>query len=256
MVTRQIRACLGVVAHTFVSGPGGERWRFSAEGPGLRGSVLPVLPVAAITTTGKVVLLIVAGAFMIYALVCAMWIPRRSPSFPGKRLPLFIAVSACFFVAQLGAVVWVTSTQEVEHEAAAGEEGSGGEETTAPEETTPAETEPSETVPTETEPVVTTPVETEPAETEPAETEPAESADPATGKAVWASAGCANCHTLADAGATGTVGPNLDETTPSFDLVVERVTNGQGVMPPFSDSLSEQQIQDVAAYVSSVAGTS
>jgi mono/diheme cytochrome c family protein len=255
MVTRQIRACPGGVTHTFVSAPGGARWRFSAEGPGLRGSVLPVLPVAAITTTGKVVLLIVAGAFMVYALVSAMWIPRRNPSFPGKRLPLFIAVSACFFVAQVGAVVWVTSTQEVEHEAAAGEEGSGGEETT-PDETTPAETEPTETEPMVTTPVETEPAATEPAETEPAETEPAETTDPATGKAVWASAGCANCHTLADAGATGTVGPNLDETTPSFDLVVERVTNGQGVMPPFSDSLSDQQIQDVAAYVSSVAGTS
>jgi mono/diheme cytochrome c family protein len=30
------------------------------------------------------------------------------------------------------------------------------------------------------------------------------------------------------------------------------VTNGQGAMPSFKDSLSEQQIQDVAAYVSSV----
>jgi len=38
------------------------------------------------------------------------------------------------------------------------------------------------------------------------------------------------------------------------DLVVERVTNGSGVMPPFKGTLSEQQIADVAAYVSSVAG--
>ena len=60
---------------------------------------------------------------------------------------------------------------------------------------------------------------------------------------------------LADAGATGAVGPNLDETKPSYDLVVDRVTNGKGVMPAFGD-LSEQQIQDVAAYVSSVAGAS
>jgi cytochrome c6 len=218
--------------------------RFSAERLSLRGSVLPVLPVAAITTTGKVVLIIVAGAFMVYALVCAMWIPRRNPSFPGKRLPLFIAVSACFFVAQLGAVVWVTSTQEVEHEAAA--EG-GGEESHSGE-TTPVETEPAETEPTETEPTET--------ETEPTETEPGETGDAAAGKAVWASAGCANCHTLADAGATGTVGVNLDESKPSYDLVADRVTNGKGVMPPFSDSLSEQQIEDVATYVSSVAGTS
>ena len=75
------------------------------------------------------------------------------------------------------------------------------------------------------------------------------------GKEVFASAGCVSCHTLADAGATGTVGPNLDEAKPDEALVVDRVTNGAGAMPPFKDSLSEQQINDVAAYVSSVAGS-
>jgi mono/diheme cytochrome c family protein len=33
------------------------------------------------------------------------------------------------------------------------------------------------------------------------------------------------------------------------------VTNGGGLMPPFKDTLSSQQIQDVAAYVSSAAGS-
>ena len=74
------------------------------------------------------------------------------------------------------------------------------------------------------------------------------------GKEDFDSAGCASCHTLKDAGSTGTVGPNLDDAKPSYDLVVERVTNGQGVMPSFKDQLSAKQIQDVAAYVSSVAG--
>jgi mono/diheme cytochrome c family protein len=32
--------------------------------------------------------------------------------------------------------------------------------------------------------------------------------------------------------------------------VVDRVTHGQGAMPSFADSLSEQEIADVAAYVS------
>ena len=72
---------------------------------------------------------------------------------------------------------------------------------------------------------------------------------------MFASAGCASCHTLADAGATGMIGPNLDAASPSADKVVEQVTNGGGVMPSFKDTLSEQQIQDVAAYVSSVAGS-
>src|SRR5215468_1997451 len=57
--------------------------------------------------------------------------------------------------------------------------------------------------------------------------------DPTAGKAVFTSAGCVGCHTLADAGATGTVGPNLDDAKPSDALVVERVTNGEGGMPSF-----------------------
>ena len=75
------------------------------------------------------------------------------------------------------------------------------------------------------------------------------------GKAVFASAGCNSCHTLKAAGATGTVGPNLDQVKPPYDKVVTQVTNGGGGMPAFKGTLSPQQIQDVAAYVSSVAGT-
>ena len=66
---------------------------------------------------------------------------------------------------------------------------------------------------------------------------------------------CGGCHTLAAAGTTGTVGPNLDDAKPSKDLVVERVTNGMGAMPPFKDVLNEQQINAVADYVSSSAGS-
>jgi mono/diheme cytochrome c family protein len=77
----------------------------------------------------------------------------------------------------------------------------------------------------------------------------------AAGKAVFTgSAGCTNCHTLADAGSTGTVGPNLDDAKPPYALVIDRVTNGKSVMPPFKGTLTPTQIQDVAAYVSSVAG--
>jgi len=73
--------------------------------------------------------------------------------------------------------------------------------------------------------------------------------DPVAGKQVFLSAGCKACHTLKDAGATGTVGPNLDEAKPPLGLVVERVLNGKGAMPPFKSSLSTKQIADVAAYV-------
>lgn len=76
----------------------------------------------------------------------------------------------------------------------------------------------------------------------------------ADGKSIFASAGCAGCHTLADAGSNGTVGPNLDDAKPSKELAIDRVTNGQGGMPSFKGQLSEKQIEAVAEYVSSVAG--
>jgi len=188
-----------------------------------------------ITTTGKVTLLIVAGLFIAWALITAIWIPKRNPDFPAT-LTAFLLVSSLFLVAQLGAVYWVTSTQEVETEEAA-----------------PAESTPGETTSTDS----TSTGETTTGETSTGATTPAGGkGDPAAGKQVFETAGCKGCHTLADAGATGTVGPNLDDAKPPYDLVIDRVTHGKGPMPPFEGQLSEQQIQDVAAYVSSVAGKS
>ena len=78
--------------------------------------------------------------------------------------------------------------------------------------------------------------------------------DATAGKAVFASAGCTACHTLAAANSTGTVGPNLDDAKPSFELAVQRVTLGQGGMPSFKDQLEPQQIADVAQFVASSTG--
>ena len=78
--------------------------------------------------------------------------------------------------------------------------------------------------------------------------------DATAGKEVFASAGCVACHTLSEANASGTVGPNLDDAKPSDELVVQRVTLGQGGMPSFKDQLQPQQIADVAAFVSSATG--
>ncbi len=174
------------------------------------------MPVGAITGLGKTVLLVVAITFIGWAIITAIFVPKRSEGFP-KRLDAYIVVSALLFIAQMSAVVWVTGTQEVE-ETHASEEAGGGTTGESP--------------------------------------APAPSGDAAAGKQVFESAGCVACHTLADAGATGTVGPNLDEAKPPATLVVTRVTHGAGAMPPFEGQLTEQQIQDVAAYVSSVAGTS
>jgi len=77
-----------------------------------------------------------------------------------------------------------------------------------------------------------------------------ETGDAANGEQVFAAAGCGGCHTFEAAGSTGSVGPNLDDASPSYDLVVEQVTNGGGAMPAFGDELSDQEIQDVAAFVS------
>ena len=181
-----------------------------------------------ITTLGKTTLVIAAALFITWAIVTAILVPRRNPQFP-RRLDAYILVSAIFFIAQMSAIVWVSETQEVEEAHAAegpaggghGEEAGGGEEGGTP--TTP---------------------------------EAPAAGDAAAGKEVFASAGCEACHTLADAGSTGMVGPNLDEAKPPAELVVERVTNGMGAMPPFKGQLTDKQIQDVAAYVSSVAGSS
>ncbi len=76
----------------------------------------------------------------------------------------------------------------------------------------------------------------------------------AAGSAVFASAGCSGCHTLKAAGATGTIGPDLDQLRPSAAVVAGIVRSGGGAMPSFSGKLSDAQITAVAAYVSSVAG--
>ena len=78
--------------------------------------------------------------------------------------------------------------------------------------------------------------------------------DAVAGKQVFETAGCKSCHTLKDAGATGTVGPNLDQAKPPLSLVVDRLLNGKGAMPSFKGQLSDTQIANVAAYVVKATG--
>jgi mono/diheme cytochrome c family protein len=74
------------------------------------------------------------------------------------------------------------------------------------------------------------------------------------GKQIFTTAGCAGCHTLKAAGATGTVGPNLDAAKPSEAKVVHQVNVGGGAMPAFKGQLTPAQITAVAKFVSSSAG--
>jgi mono/diheme cytochrome c family protein len=79
-------------------------------------------------------------------------------------------------------------------------------------------------------------------------------ASTADGKALFTQ-NCAGCHTLADAGAKGTVGPNLDELKADEALIIKQVTNGGGGMPAFKGTLTPEEIKAIAAYVSSVDGS-
>ena len=175
----------------------------------------------AITSGGKVGLGVLAGLLMVFAILSAFYFPRRNPDYPGNRLGLFILVAIVLFVGTMVGVVVFASEGEEEHGAEATETHT---------------TETGEELPTSTEQATTG-----------GASEPA--GDAAAGEAVFASAGCAGCHTLEAAGSSGNVGPNLDEAKPDVGLVIDRVTNGKDGMPSFKDQLDEKQIQDVAAYV-------
>lgn len=92
---------------------------------------------------------------------------------------------------------------------------------------------------------------TQPAVTEPVTTTTSDGPDGAT---VFAQAGCGSCHTLAAAGAAGTVGPNLDQLAPTKEAVATIVTSGRAAMPSFADQLDAEEIEAVAEYVAESAG--
>jgi cytochrome c6 len=177
----------------------------------------------ALSSTQKLGIGLVAAAFVVFALISAMLIPRYRPDFPAKHMGWFITACVAFTVAMLATIAFVA--RETEHEAAA--------------ETQPTQTEPAEPPPAEPPP--------------PTETGAAGGSE-AAGKVIFET-NCGSCHTLSDAGTTGTIGPNLDTLRPPQVVVEEQVTNGGGAMPAFAGTLTEQQIADVAAYVSAVAGT-
>jgi mono/diheme cytochrome c family protein len=144
-------------------------------------------------------------------------LPARYPGFPGRHVGWYVAAGILFFVAMISAVLVfgvekkeAAPAGEVTTTAAATTTAAGGATTTAP---------------------------------------AAAQGDPVAGKAVFASAGCGACHTLKAAGATGTVGPNLDQLKPPYDRVLHQVQVGGGPMPAFKNTLSAKQIQDVAAFV-------
>jgi mono/diheme cytochrome c family protein len=174
--------------------------------------------VAALSSSHKLGLALVGGAFIAFALISAFVIPRYRPDFPGKGMGWFIVVCVLFFLAMVSAVI-VFGREAPETKA----ETTTGTGTTTTTTTTTATTTTS--------------------------SGPAIQGDPAAGKAIFASAGCASCHTLKAAGSTGTVGPNLDQLKPAYRRIVLQVEHGGKIMPSFSGTLKPNQINDVAAFV-------
>jgi cytochrome c553 len=76
----------------------------------------------------------------------------------------------------------------------------------------------------------------------------------AEGKQIFTQS-CGTCHTLSDAGTSGSIGPNLDELKPDKARVVTAIENGgagTGAMP--ANIVTGQEAEAVAEYVASVAG--
>jgi cytochrome c oxidase subunit II len=85
--------------------------------------------------------------------------------------------------------------------------------------------------------------------------------DAAAGKEVFNSSGCGSCHTFKEAGASGQVGPNLDESLQDKDaeFVRESIVNpnaeiaegySPNVMPGnYGEQLSKKQLADLVAFL-------
>jgi mono/diheme cytochrome c family protein len=62
-------------------------------------------------------------------------------------------------------------------------------------------------------------------------------------------AACGTCHTLQSAESLGDIGPNFDMLKPQIAQIINAVTNGIGVMPPWEGILTPEEIEAVAYYV-------
>ncbi len=69
--------------------------------------------------------------------------------------------------------------------------------------------------------------------------------------ALFDSSGCAGCHTLSAADASGAVGPNLDTTSMTKAQITTQIENGGGAMPAYANQLSESEINSLATLISS-----
>lgn len=182
-----------------------------------------------------VILGIVAAVLVGFSLFVSIVVPRRRPDFPGRSLRVFVLVSALLVVGMLTAVAVLGESHHF-----ASEGGESGEVTNQP--------------PTAT----TTPTGTG------TETGQQPAGDPAAGKEIFtttAQPSCSTCHTLKEAGATQTIGPNLDEVLKGKDaaFIHESIVDPNaevaagyqpGIMPPtYGEQLDEKQLADLVAFL-------
>ena len=209
--------------------------------------------IVGISTSHKIGLGLVGFAFVAFSLTSSFLLPKLRSQFPGKDgVAPFVAVCVLFFCAMISAV-WFFGKEPKEAAARGAENPSAGV-------TTQAQATSSTAAPTTT---AAGPTTTGPAAT----TAPAApQADRAAGKQLFAANGCGSCHTFKPAGATGKVGPDLDNlaadaqkanhgslaayTSESIKDPGAYVVPGypNGVMPPFA-SLGDAKIADLVAFL-------
>ncbi|MEO6042083.1 MAG: cytochrome c, partial [Croceibacterium sp.] len=72
----------------------------------------------------------------------------------------------------------------------------------------------------------------------------------AKGKQVFGNNGCGGCHTLADAGAAGGIGPAFDGNPGlSAAEIFGTIHDGRAAMPSFAGQITDPDIRAVAAYI-------
>jgi cytochrome c551/c552 len=186
-------------------------------------------------------LAVVGALFIVFSLLSSFVFPRLIPDFPSRRgMRWYLPLSVCFFLAMMSAVLVFGRSKPT---AAA-----AGSATTA---STPTTTTGNAYAAGKL------------------TSGPYANGNPAAGKAVFTSVGCTACHTFQAAGATGTIGPNLDHIAsysakdPSVlfeQFIVDAITKPPApYVPPgypttvmLKDggrSLTNSQIADLVAFI-------
>ncbi|HZB23588.1 MAG TPA: cytochrome c [Gaiellaceae bacterium] len=79
--------------------------------------------------------------------------------------------------------------------------------------------------------------------------------DAAAGGDLYAAQGCGGCHTFSAANSSGTIGPNLDDSSIEFQAAFTQIANGGGGMPSYKErGLSDEEIANLAAFVTEERG--